>query len=81
MKYLKNALKNYLFLGAGWEDHCKYSIIRAKRGVCKVTGMVFLWNEDANNFKNISDQFGGQNCYFLVKMPNRGANFIPTFKK
>ena len=40
----------------GWT--LKYSIIRAKVGVCKVTGMVFRCLEDANNFKNVSNHFG-----------------------
>ena len=50
------------------DDLWKYSIIRGKRGVFKVNGMVFQCREDANKFKNNFDHFGGQNHHFLAKM-------------
>ena len=45
-------------------SHGSWCVIMAKRGVCKVTGIVFRCREDANHFKNIFDHFGGQNCQF-----------------
>ena len=36
----------------------RYANTRAKKGVCKGTGIAFCCCEEANNFKNISELFG-----------------------
>ena len=40
------------------DDLGRYTLIGVKRGVYKVTDMVFRCHEDANNFKNIFNHFG-----------------------
>ena len=60
------------------DDLCRYSIIRGKMGVFKVNGMVFRCREDANNFKNDFDHFGGQNLHFSPKLSFRGTNWIKS---
>ena len=81
LKYFENTLKNLFFWSAVWDDFWKCSIIRAKRGVFKVIGMVSRCSEDANNFpKNASifcskspiitifTEFAPQNKHFGIKM-------------
>ena len=65
LKYFENTLKNSddLKCSAGYIR--TWTIIRAKRAVCKVTSMILRCRLDVDNFKNISNNFGGQNHPFL----------------
>ena len=48
-----------------------WCVLMAKRGVSLVTGMVFCFYEDANNFKNMFGYFSGQNhqyWHFYIQM-------------
>ena len=55
-------MKFDFYKGGGLFARCK--IIRAKWGVCNVTGMDFYCREDANNFKNTFNHFGRQHVDF-----------------
>ena len=60
----KNTLKKCRIFDSVRDDLRRCAIIWVKRGVYKVLDMVFRCREDANNFKNIFNHFGGQNHYF-----------------
>ena len=49
-------------------------------GCLKVTGIVFHFHLDENNFKNIFYHFGGKNNYFKSKWSFRGAHLIKGVK-
>ena len=66
--FIKNTLKNWRLFDSVRDNLWRCTIVMDKRGVCKVTGTIFLCCENENNLKNIFAYFGGLHDHFYPKI-------------